>query len=372
VDSLRIGMVCPYSLSVPGGVQQQVLSLSSALTRHGHNVRILAPCDGPPPRSNVTPLGNSLPTSANGSIAPLAPDAASALRTIRALRDERFDVLHLHEPLAPGPTLTAVTLHAQATVATFHAAGRSSSYRYLGGVLRRLLSRVDISVAVSADAASLVKDLLRHEVDEVLFNGIELPQHLAHTRSNGDITTRTGIVFVGRHEERKGLHILVEALRRLKSEGVRPPTTIIGEGPDTARLMASANDMPWLSWVGRVTDDVRDQYLGATQVLCAPSLGGESFGIVLAEAMAHGAVVVASDLPGYRNVATNGIDAVLCPPGDVAALASALRAVLSDAQMRQGLVSHGARRAEQLSVDHLAAGYETLYRQAITRYQGRI
>lgn len=369
VNSLRIGMVCPYSLSVPGGVQQQVLSLSSTLTRRGHNVRILAPCDGPPPRSNVTPLGNSLPTSANGSVAPLAPDAASALRTIRALRDERFDVVHLHEPLAPGPTLTALTLHSQATVATFHAAGRSSSYRYLGGVLRRLLSRVDISVAVSTDAAALVRELLQHDVDEVLFNGIELPQQRGHTPVGSDINARTGIVFVGRHEERKGLHILVEALRRLDADGIRPPTTIIGEGPDTTRLMASAHDMPWVSWVGRVTDDARDQYLSSAQILCAPSLGGESFGIVLAEAMAHGAVVVASDLPGYRNVATDGLDSALCPPGDVPALASALRAVLSDAPMRQGLVSHGVQRAEQLSMDRLAARYEGLYLDAAARYR---
>ncbi|MEX2627344.1 MAG: glycosyltransferase family 4 protein, partial [Ilumatobacteraceae bacterium] len=100
--TLRVGLVCPYSLSIPGGVQAQALGMARELRRKGAEARLLAPCDGPPPAGFVTPLGNSLPTAANGSVAPLAPDPAAALRTIRALRDEAFDVLHLHEPLAPG------------------------------------------------------------------------------------------------------------------------------------------------------------------------------------------------------------------------------------------------------------------------------
>src|SRR4029079_12419912 len=111
LGSLRIGLVCPYSLSLPGGVQSQVLGLARELRRQGHETRVLGPCDGPPPEAFVTPLGNSLPTAANGSIAPLAPDASAALRTIRALNDEAFDVVHVHEPLARGPHVAAVRLH---------------------------------------------------------------------------------------------------------------------------------------------------------------------------------------------------------------------------------------------------------------------
>ena len=124
---MRIGLVCPYSLSVPGGVQAQVFGMARELRRRGHETRVLGPCDGPPPFAYVTPLGNSLPTAANGSIAPLAPDPPAVLRTLRALNDESFDVVHIHEPLAPGPTLTSVVVHPAPTVGTFHAAGTSEA-----------------------------------------------------------------------------------------------------------------------------------------------------------------------------------------------------------------------------------------------------
>ena len=118
--------MCPYSLTVPGGVQGQVLGLGRALRRAGVDARILAPCDGPPPDPAVTPLGNSVPTASNGSVAAIAPDPSAAMRTIRALRDESFDVVNVHEPLAPGPSLTAVLFSASPTVGTFHRAGMSA------------------------------------------------------------------------------------------------------------------------------------------------------------------------------------------------------------------------------------------------------
>ena len=126
---MRVGIVCPYSLTLPGGVQGQVLGLARVLRAMGHEARVLAPCDAPPPELFVIPLGNSIPTAANGSVAPLAPDPSCQLRAIRALADEAFDVLHLHEPLAPGPTMTALVMHPAPTVGTFHAAGDSTSYR---------------------------------------------------------------------------------------------------------------------------------------------------------------------------------------------------------------------------------------------------
>ncbi len=122
--AVRVGMVCPYSLSLPGGVQGQVLGIARAMRKMGVEARVLAPCDGPPPESWITPLGASVPAAGNGSIAPIAPDPSAALRTIRALRDERFDIVHLHEPFVPGPTMTALLFSDGPLVGTFHRAGR--------------------------------------------------------------------------------------------------------------------------------------------------------------------------------------------------------------------------------------------------------
>ncbi|MFZ9016044.1 MAG: glycosyltransferase family 4 protein [Ilumatobacteraceae bacterium] len=351
---LRIGMVCPYSLSVPGGVQAQVLGLARELRRIGHEVRVLGPCDGPPPESWVTPLGDSLPTVANGSVAPLAPDPSAALRTFRALRDEGFDVIHVHEPLAPGPALTTVTLHTAPTVGTFHAAGRSSSYRVLAPLLRWLLERVDHKVVVSPDALSLVRRHLGGEY-EVLFNGIETEE----IRSVPALPhPRPAIFFLGRHEERKGLGVLLEALRSIDLD---VSCWVAGVGPETKRLQArwAADDR--IEWLGRISDAERNARLRGASVFCAPSLHGESFGVVLLEAMAAGTPVVASDLPGYRNVATSGVDAVLVPPGDPAALADAIRRAVTDQRLATGLRAAGSARADQFAMSTLAERYVAVY-----------
>src|SRR3954464_14672958 len=135
---MKVTLISPYSLSVPGGVQGQVLGLARALRTLGEDVRVLGPCDGPPPEPGVTPLGRSIPTAANGSVAPIAPDPSCQLRTIRALRDESFDVLHLHEPLVPGPCMTAILFRNAPLVGTFHAAGDSFAYPWLSPRVRWL------------------------------------------------------------------------------------------------------------------------------------------------------------------------------------------------------------------------------------------
>ncbi|MGH2477369.1 MAG: glycosyltransferase family 4 protein, partial [Candidatus Limnocylindrales bacterium] len=168
---MRIGLICPYSLTVPGGVQVQVLGLARTLRGLGEDVRVLAPCDGPPPDGGVTPLGKSVPTASNGSVAPLAPDPAAQLRTIRALRDEAFEVIHLHEPCVPGPTMTALLFRNAPIVGTFHRAGDSAAYAVPG--VRWLARRLDLRCAVSKDAMATAHRALGGEYD-LLFNGIEV------------------------------------------------------------------------------------------------------------------------------------------------------------------------------------------------------
>lgn len=357
-------MVCPYSLTVPGGVQAQVLGLARELRRLGHEVRVLGPCDGPPPEPFVTPLGNSLSTAANGSIAPLAPDASAALRTIRALNDEEFDVIHLHEPLAPGPTMTTLLIHSAPTVGTFHAAGRSSSYVVFRRLVTRWAENLDVRVVVSKDALRLVQDHLGGDDYRLLFNGVELS---AIEAARPAPTTHPTILFIGRHEERKGLAVLLEAMRQLPDD-VR--LWIAGDGPDSARLRAEHGPDDRISWLGRITDAEKFARLRGATVCCAPSLHGESFGVVLIEAMAARTAVVATSLDGYRNVATDGVDALLVPPGDATALADALGRVLGDEALAERLRAAGARRARTFSMTSLAAAYIDIYRELLARADG--
>ena len=356
---MRIGLVCPYSLTMPGGVQAQVLGLARVLRERGHEARVLAPCDGPPPELFVTPLGNSIPTAANGSMAPVAPDVAAALRTIRALRDEEFDIVHVHEPLAPGPTLTAILMHSAPTVATFHAAGESSSYRWLGPVLRRFADRIDVRCAVSEDAELLAQRYLGG-CYELVYNGVEVDRWRRAEPHKPDGPT---VFFCGRHEPRKGLDVLLAAMAGL------PPTTrcwVAGSGPDTGRLRAQYAGDPRIEWLGRISDEEKMARMRGASVFCAPSLGGESFGVVLIEAMAARTPIVASDLPGYRNVARPGLDALLVPDGDAEALAAGLRTVLADDAFAQRLRVSGADRADQFSMESLVDRYVVMY-QALHR-----
>ena len=351
---MRVGLICPYSITIPGGVQGQVLGLARALRAMGHPTRVLAPADGVPPDAGVTPLGVSVPTAANGSVAPVAPDVSAQLRTIRAIRDEDFDVLHLHEPLAPGPTMTALLVNAVPMIGTFHAAGDSASYRYAAPALRWGLARLRHRVAVSPDAEALARGYLGGDY-ELLHNGIEIERY-----STGPATPTNGptIFFCGRHEPRKGLAVLLDALQRLDAD-VR--VWVGSDGPETETLRATYAGDHRIEWLGRISDEEKIARLRGADVFCAPALMGESFGVVLLEAMAAGTAVVASDLDGYRNVATHDRDAVLAPVGDAGALADALRTVLGDDARRAALVAAGSRRAESFSMNELARLYLERY-----------
>ena len=357
---MRIGMICPYSLTVPGGVQTQVLGLARALRRKGHACRVLAPCDGPPPDAGVTPLGLSLPTAANGSVAPVAPDPSAQLRTIRAMRDEAFDVVHLHEPLAPGPTTTALLTKPAPLLGTFHMAGRSLSYELMPNVVRYLAGRLDDRVAVSEDARRMARDSLGGEY-ELTFNAVELRRYDDSPVFERESPT---ILFVGRHEERKGLRVLLDAAAFL------PPDVriwIAGDGPQTASLRSAFAGDPRLEWLGTISEGEKIARMKGADVFCAPSLHGESFGVVLLEGMAAGTPVVASDIPGYANAARQGRDARLFAPGDVAALAAALRDVLRDDTARAALVASGRERAEEFSMAALADFYLGRYQRLLDR-----
>lgn len=353
--------MCPYSLTLPGGVQGQVLGLARSLRERGVQARVLGPCDGPPPATWVTPLGLSVPTAANGSMAAIAPDPAAALRTLRALRDEAFDVVHLHEPLVPGPVLTALVSSDAPMVGTFHRAGAFALSRTIRPLARWAAGRLAVRCAVSAEAESTAAQTLGGRYVR-LWNGIDVTGFASAQPWPRPAEGSSVVLFVGRHEPRKGLAVLLEAFART-GPGVQ--LWVAGEGPQTARLRQTTAGDARVVWLGSIGEEEKRRRMRAADVLCAPSLHGESFGVVVLEGMAAGACVVASDLPGYRNVASQGKEALFVPPGDAAALAATLKTVLESARDPGGeaasLRRAAALRAEEFSMDRLAARYQTLY-----------
>lgn len=357
---MRVMLVCPYSFTLPGGVQGQVLGLADALRRLGLTITVVGPCDGEPPVPGIIPIGRSVPLASNGSVAPLAPDVPALVRTFAAIRAEDPDVLHIHEPISPGPTWAALLSRRRARVGTFHASGNApvALYRTFLPVVRGLAGRLDIRTAVSDDARAVAERWLGGTC-RVLPNAVDVERF---AKAEPWPTDERAILFVGRHEERKGLEVLLDAFSQLDRDA---RLWVAGEGPQTEHL--KARGIPSVDWLGRISNEELASRLRAASVFCAPSLYGESFGIVLLEAMAAGAPVVASDISGYRDVARQDREAVLVPPGESEELTVALRRLLDDDALIRRLVETGRERAAMYSMRSLAERYLDLYGAAVAR-----
>ena len=293
-------------------------------------------------------------------MAAIAPDISAALRTIRALRDEQFDVVHLHEPLAPGPTQTALVFSDRPLVGTFHRAGESAWYRAFRRLGRWGANHLAVRAAVSEEAVAAVSRTFGGTY-ELVWNGIDVTRYRDAEPWPTDGPT---VLFVGRHEPRKGLAVLIDAFSRLPTD-VR--LWIASEGPETARLRQATGDDERIEWLGLIGEREKIRRIRGADVLCAPSLHGESFGVILLEGMAAGTPVVASDLAGYRNVARPDVDAILTPPGDPEALAAALELALAGGPVVAGLVASAEQRAASFSLESLAKRYLDLYGDAQRR-----
>jgi phosphatidylinositol alpha-mannosyltransferase len=341
-----------------------VLGLARELGRLGHEATILAPLDAPSANSHVVGLGRSLPVRANGSVAPVALGPTASVRALRALRQVRFDVVHLHEPLAPGASYALLTLSGRPMVGTFHRSGGSVLYTVLRPAARALAARLEVRCAVSEAARDTAEKALGGRY-EIVGNGVDVERF-----SEADPWPTEGptVMFVGRHEPRKGLAVLLEAFSRVDKP--RAVCWIAGQGPETARLKEAYPPSRSFLWLGPIDDAELARRLRGAQVACFPSLGGESFGVVLLEAMAAGSAIVASDLPGYRSVADRCVRFVR--PGDVGELASGLRIALADAERDDGASSPdaleaGRAHAAGFSMAIMAGCYVSVYEEAIGR-----
>ena len=351
--ALRVALICPYSLSVEGGVQLQVLGLARALRGLGVDARVLAPSDGPPPEAGITSLGPTRGFPSNGSIAPISASKAVAGRTLEALRAFRPDVLHLHEPLSPGANHAALIATDLPAVGTFHAAfpGRNGWYDAFRLPLRKMTERLAVRTAVSAEAARNVQAF--GASCEILPNGVDVD---AFATAEPWASPCPTIVFVGRHERRKGVGVLLDAFEMLERDA---DLWVIGRGPETDAL--AARGVPRVAWLGRVSEADKARRLRGATIGCFPSIEGESFGVVLLEAMAAGTAVVASDLTGYSHVARADREAVLVAPGDPVSLRDALRRLLDDDPFRAALVERGRARAAEFSMTRLAEAFLERY-----------
>ncbi len=331
----------PYSWSFGGGVVDHADAQARALAAIGIETRLLIGNDPPgsfsrilhpragrpgPPPANVIPLGRSVIVPGNGALSNLVLSPRALPRLRRVLARERFDLLHVHEPLAPMLSPAALAFWDGPTVATFHAAG-DSSWRPLAEVLWGfLLGRIDLRVAVSEQARLAAAPYAPGHY-EVIPNGVEIPQQI-------DAAGRADrIVFAGRHDPRKGLPVLLRAWRRLRESGVR--LRVLGADPLAVRLLLARLRLSedGIDLLGFVDDDTLTQELAAAKLLVAPSLGNESFGMTITRAFACAAPVVASDIPGYREVVTEETGA-LVPPGDPDALADTIAELLRDEAAR--------------------------------------
>jgi phosphatidylinositol alpha-mannosyltransferase len=366
---VRVALVCPYAWDRYGGVQSHVRALAHALDERGHETGVMAPYlldRSTLTEPGITFVGRAVRVPANGSVAPLAfgPLVASGIR--EALEEFEPEVVHLHEPLIPSLSLLALSTNAAApTVGTFHAAAESSlGYRGAKAVLAKAASRLTVRTAVSEAARALATRYFPGEY-VITPNGIDT-RRFASVAPLGATpgAPRRSVLFLGRLESRKGLEVLIRAMAGLADLDVS--LVVAGSGPEKRSARALARRLGVRTkWLGRVSEEDKPRIYRSADVYCAPALGGESFGIVLLEAMAAGTPVVCSDLSAFRAV-TNGA-AQLATAGDAPALARALRAVLTDPVRAAEMRSLSHREAERYSWSALVGDIEAVYRLALTR-----
>ncbi|HEX6315983.1 MAG TPA: glycosyltransferase family 4 protein [Gemmatimonadaceae bacterium] len=367
--SLRIVQVSPYSWDVPGGVQVHVRELASHLRALGHEVHILAPGRPREHDDGVTIVGRAIPVRGNGSVARIAFGPQVARAAAQALKRIQPDIIHVHEPLVPSVSMHAVLNANAPVVATFHSnvgRDRTSSlwFQLAVPMIRPVWNRIDRRLAVSEAARHSVCSRMGDGNLTIVPNGVDTGRFANAVAA--PLPPGRHLLFVGRLEERKGFPVAVQAFAELASRFPDLRLLVIGDGSERDAVDAlepAVRDR--VDMLGRVDDDRLASYLKAADIYIGPALGGESFGIVLAEAMAAGRPVVASDIDGYRDVVRDGLEALLVRPGDPAALVAGIQELLADRRLAESLGSAGAQRAREFDWDVISARVLEIYREVL-------
>jgi phosphatidylinositol alpha-mannosyltransferase len=361
---VRVALACPYAWDSPGGVQVHVRELGERLRGRGHQVLVLTPSRNRPADPWVRAVGRPVEVPYNRSTAPIDPRPWSVRPVRRLLLAFRPDVVHAHEPFTPSTSMWAMLSSRAPVVATFHSgADRSLLFDLATPVLRRMARRVAVRIGVSERAAAFARTRLGGEF-RVIPNGLDVDSFATAEPADLDLGRR--LLFVGRLHRRKGFPVAVDAFRLL-AKG-RPDIRLIvaGDGEEQAaaeRLEPSLRNR--VTMLGPVPHDQLPRYYAACDVLVAPSVGGESFGYVLLEAMAGGLPVVASRIPGYDEVVRDGREGFLVPPGNPRAVADAAARVFDDPALAQTMGNAGRATAARYDWGVVAEEIEAAYREAL-------
>jgi phosphatidyl-myo-inositol alpha-mannosyltransferase len=371
---MKVCLVSPYDYMHPGGVTEHVRHLADTLRERDHQVTVLAPSSRVGDDHGIpgyVRIGRSVPVKSNGSVARIAL-SFHLVRRVRALLDDSdFDVVHYHEPLVPSLPITVLRFHRGANVGTFHTlAKRNLGYYYGRPFLGRYFKRLHACIAVSVPARDFISRYFPGDY-RIVPNGIDTSRFrpgnpaLSELRSPG----RKTLLFVGRMEQRKGFGILLEAYAQLRRRRSDVRLVAVGEGPQREGYERQVDSfgIPEVLFCGRVGSEILPQYYASADMFCSPATGGESFGIVLLEAMASGVPVLASAIPGFTAVIDGGKEGLLVPPDQPRVLAQAIDTLLNDDDLCRAMGANGLRTAQRYDWNRVADAVLDVYEQARER-----
>ena len=376
---MKIALVSPYDFAYPGGVVNHIMSLGSHLAQMGHEVKFIAPASSP-----ITTLGDrfihigkprAIPVS--GSVARVTASPRLSTEITKMLDKEKFDIVHLHEPLMPMLCTTVLRMSRTANVGTFHAfdgKGYNIAKPFGPIFFKRWFSKLDGHIAVSNPAKKFVNKYFPADY-KIIPNGVDTKHfspEVAPIAEFGD--GKLNILFVGRLEKRKGANYLLKAYERVKRDIPNSRLIIVGPGSklrDKYEKRVKKRSLTDVVFVGYTNYEELPRYYKTADVFCAPATGWESFGIVLLEAMAVGKPIVASSIEGYASILTHGAEGLLVPPKDDKSLAQALSQLLNDEQLRQEMGAKGILKAKEYDWKNVARRVEALYSKVLSEPQKR-
>ncbi len=368
---MRVGLISPYDFASPGGVNDHVRHLARQLRLLGHETRIFAPSS----RSDIDfdtarfyRIGTPIAVPANASVARITLSFHLANRVAAIIEEERFDVLHFHEPLMPALPITMLRMSTTANVGTFHAFARSNlGYLYGRPLLEPYLEHIHQAIAVSEPARAFVNRYFPNFPMRVIPNGIDLDTFrpgqppIRHLRDD-----KVNVLFVGRLEKRKGLGDLLRAYRFIQPRVQQTRLIIVGDGPLRGNVdsYVARHRLPNVIMAGYVPETVKPRYYSSADIFCAPATGAESFGIVLLEALASGLPVLATEVPGYMSVLEPGRDSLTVQPRSWRELAASLVVLARDAELRRRMGDYAREKAWRYSWPSVASQVVDVYEKA--------